>query len=667
MDFTDTSTDNVGTVNTWDWDFDGLGQSALQNPQFTFTTAGTFTVGLTVTSNLNCSDDFQADVTVLPGPVADFSWDDVCLGSSTSFADASTVSGGGTVASWDWDFGDLGSATEQEPIHTYGTSGQFDVTLTVESASGCSNSVTQQVNVYDLPTASFTADDVCEGGVVVFTNTSTSATSYQWDLGDNTEVTDQIPDPHTYATHGTFNIELIVFSGLGCSDMVTGTVSVFPAPIANFTFDTVCFPSPTTFTDLSTVGAGGVISGWDWKFGDTNMDLVNQNPVHTYAQWGDYEVTLTVTTADGCADEVVIGPARVHPRPLAVFRNNIANCLGETTSFSDMSALENAPDDFIDSWDWNFGDGGSSTEAAPDHDYQADGIFPVTLTVVSNHGCESSVTHDVEIYPLPSVDFSVDTTAGCQPFGVQFLDGTIVPPPYNIASWEWDFGDGSGTSGSQFPTHTFNDPDLLPNAIGQFDVTLTVTSGNGCVSSLTRTNYISCHPKPTAYFQVSPPEADLTFANFTVTDASSPDVAAWNYTTGDWGSYSTSSFQHTYTDTGYFTVTQLVSTEFGCQDTIETVVRVNPEFFFYIPNTFTPNNDGENDTFFGTGVGVADYQMVIYDRWGAQVFESGDMDLHWDGTKDGRQVQIGVYTYMITVVDVKGEPHYYVGHVNLMR
>jgi PKD repeat protein len=122
----------------------------------------------------------------------------------------------------------------------------------------------------------------------------------------------------------------------------------------------------TSFTDLSTVPGNGIIDTWFWRFGDQNTNNTDQNPQHGYAQWGDYEVTLTVTTADGCVDDTVIAPARVHPKPLAAFSPSIANCHEDTTFFEDLSTLDNFPLDSLVLWQWQFGDGAASS--LPDSD-----------------------------------------------------------------------------------------------------------------------------------------------------------------------------------------------------------------------------------------------------------------------------------------------------------
>lgn len=671
LTFTDTSFVESGSIVSWSWDFDDGGTSATQHPTHIFQPGGDYNVRLTATTDEGCVDSIIRTVVVHPKPDAEFTFTDECLNDASQFTDESIVAGTASIIQWEWDFSDGGSSTAQDTSYHFGTSGNFNVTLMVETDNGCRDTVSHVAEVFDLPVALFAVADVCLYDPAVFVNGSSipSGTIVQnlWNLDDGTAMDEVSPAPYQYDTHGIYNVQLISVSDHGCRDTMELALEIFPVPVADFTFDTVCFPLPTSFQDLSTIAGNGVIDSWDWKFGDGNMNLVDQHPIHGYDVWGDYDITLTVTSADGCVDDTTIGPARVHPRPAALFRNDIANCHQDSTFFSDLSTLENHPNDLLVQWSWQFGDGNSASVPAPVHLYADEGFYDVMLAVMSNHGCADTVTHSVEIYPLPRVAFSVDTTKGCQPFLVQFYDETTIPTPYNLDTWQWDFGDGNDSVYGQFPVNIYNTDSLGPFDEGVFTVGLTVTSGYGCVSSATYVDYITEYPKPNAWFDVDPKRAELLFARMTVTDLSSPNVSEWDYDLGDGTWYDEQHPFHVYQDTGTFTITQYVVTPFGCMDTAQTNVIVDPEFYFYIPNTFTPNSDAHNQTFFGTGVGVVSYQMLIFDRWGSQLFESNDMDLPWDGTKNGHPVQQGVYTYVFNLVDIKGEPHHYIGHVNLIR
>ncbi|MGB1318232.1 MAG: gliding motility-associated C-terminal domain-containing protein, partial [Flavobacteriales bacterium] len=202
---------------------------------------------------------------------------------------------------------------------------------------------------------------------------------------------------------------------------------------------------------------------------------------------------------------------------------------------------------------------------------------------------------------------------------------------------------------------------------GVYSVYLKVTSANGCISDTLYQDYMTEYPKPDALFSVDPERTDILFPQFSITDLSTPNVTDWFYTWGDGATSYVQHPEHEYQDTLTYDIVQYVTTQFGCKDTAEIEVIVDPEFRFYIPSGFTPDADGINDEFFGSGIGIKVYNMGIYDRWGELIFESNEYDYHWDGTYMGEQVQNGTYIYSFKLLDVKGNPHLYRGHVTLFR
>jgi gliding motility-associated-like protein len=203
-------------------------------------------------------------------------------------------------------------------------------------------------------------------------------------------------------------------------------------------------------------------------------------------------------------------------------------------------------------------------------------------------------------------------------------------------------------------------------APGIYNVSLTVTLNYGCTQTLVMNQLINVYPNPVAQFITSGNDLTLT----------DNDVAFTNQSTGasqwlwDFGDSTTSALlhpQHTYTAIGDYTVLLVVTNSWGCTDTAETIITVNDDFAFYVPNTFTPNGDGNNDVFFGYGVSIMNYQMLVFDRWGNLIFESNDPATGWDGTINGKPVQIDTYVYRITLDDILGMEHLYIGHVNVLR
>lgn len=669
MDYTDQSTVTSGSITGWQWYFGDGGTSQTQNTSNDFTDGGTYTSSLVVTTALGCQDSVAIDVTVYPKPEADFSWLDACLNDDNTFIDQSTITGS-VINGWDWDFGDnSGTATIQNPTYEFSSSGQFAVELIATTADGCKDTIVQTAEVFDLPVADFSFTDICEDDSVLFNDLSTipsgAISDWQWDFGNGEVSSVQVPVYQNYPADNIYTVELIVSSGFGCSDTLEQQIEIFPVPIAEFTFDSVCFPLEVQFTDLSNPNGSYPITGWNWTFSDGQTSNA-ASPSVDFGMPGTYSADLLITNGPGCKSTYSLGDAVVHPKPVAEFPEGLATCLEDTIFFTDLSDITPITDDAITDWNWNFDDGNSSSAVEPFHVYGAHNLYDVELTVTTNHECSHSVTHMVEIYPLPDVNFIADPPQGCAPLAVQFFDQTSIPSPYTLQSWDWNLGIDSTTSVAQSPFLVFN-PELEPMDVAQYDIQLTVTSTKGCVSEITKSNYITVYPKPEAGFEVDPEVQNIIKPRFEFTDLSTENVTDWDWSFGD-GTYSGDQHPvHYYEAVGTYPVGLIVETQFGCADTIGLEVKVEPVFTFYIPNSFTPNADGVNDEFFGLGEGYDFYSMFIYDRWGELIFESNDDQYHWDGSYKGKQVQLGTYAYRFYIVDWQGHDHQYEGHVTLHR
>ena len=224
----------------------------------------------------------------------------------------------------------------------------------------------------------------------------------------------------------------------------------------------------------------------------------------------------------------------------------------------------------------------------------------------------------------------------------------------------WDFGDDASSTQSD-PIHTYTDA-------GLWSVSLEVTTAEGCKDSASTSNYILVHPKPNALFRVTPHQINIINAEIQITNVTS-GLETSEYVISPPGT-SLFGFDHDYEfdDTLTYNITQYVSTEFGCMDTISQSLKVEPVYNFYIPTGFTPNKDGINETWIPEGEGIMSFEMWITDRWtGETMYFTRSLDEPWDGTFKGKQVPQGVYGYRIEIWDVLGEPHEYFGKSKLSR
>lgn len=303
VNFVDKST---GNPTSWNWTFGDGTSSTQRNPIHTYPAAGTYTVTLTA-SNAGGSNSTSHTVTIAAAapPEAKFSFE--VSGRQVNFVDKST----GNPTSWSWNFGDGTSISQQNPVHTYATSGNYTVTLTVSNSSG-SNSASEVVAIAagGGPVAKFAFQ--ANGNTVNFVDQSTgNPTSWLWNFGDNTTSSQQNPI-HTYAAAGNYTVTLTVSNASG-SNSTSQIVSLTPAtpPQAAFTVTTTQNSLQANFIDAST----GNPTSWLWNFGDGTPASTQRNPVHTYAAAGTYTATLTVANANGStsASKAVTVPAPAAP------------------------------------------------------------------------------------------------------------------------------------------------------------------------------------------------------------------------------------------------------------------------------------------------------------------------------------------------------------------
>ena len=177
------------------------------------------------------------------------------------------------------------------------------------------------------------------------------------------------------------------------------------------------------------------------------------------------------------------------------------------------------------------------------------------------------------------------------------------------------------------------------------------------------------NPNPIASFIVNPTTTTIIDPIISFTDFSiGSDIWNWNF--GDQDSSNLNNpAPHIYADTGIYIIRLISSTNLGCSDTAYQTIVIEPEFVFYIPNAFSPDGDGINDSFIGKGIFIKKYDMTILDRWGDVIFYTDNVNMPWDGkANNGINIALqDVYVYVIKVLDFKDNKHQYRGKVTLLR
>ncbi|MEO0900085.1 MAG: PKD domain-containing protein [Bacteroidota bacterium] len=571
------------TLTSWNWDFGDGNSSTQQNPVHTYHTAGSFDVRLIVTNVLGCQDTLliPAAVQIGNGPTASFTPGDVAGCMPLSLNLASTSSGGiAPLISFEWDFGNGQTSTQVNPSITYTNAGVYQVQLMVTNSSGCADTATHTVTVRALPDVEFAvnANVGCAPQAFNFIDQTSSAggiVSWLWDFGDGNTSTSQFP-VHTYLVDGVYDVSLTVTDAFGCAEALTKTQYIrLSHPQANFTVNTDrnCPSVIATFTDLSVPDT--TLTAWRWDFGDGNTSSL-QNPVHTYQAAGSFDVRLIVTNVLGCEDTLLIpGAVQIGNGPTASFApGDTADCMPLSLNLASTSMGGIAP---LVSFEWDFGNGQTSTQVNPSVSYPNAGVYQVELMVTDSSGCSDTVSHTVTVRALPDVDFVANDTLGCAPRSFTFSDQTVASGA--IVSWLWDFGDGN-TSTAQFPTHTYT-------ANGNYTVSLIVTDQFGCTSSEIKVDYIKLSP-PLVEFTLSPsrlcPGTEVQFTDLSQTIS---NVVNWDWNFGDGGTSTQANPTHIYHTPGLYDVSLTITDASGCVTTLTKVDTI--EVFAPPVATFAPN------------------------------------------------------------------------------
>jgi gliding motility-associated-like protein len=467
VNFTEVVSSTPATsVSQYNWQFDSFGTATQPNPSFTFPGAGTYSVRLIATNNAGCQDTVSRSVEIPFKPTAGFTMKRACAGEPVSFTDQSSVKQD-SIQQRQWNFGDGISSIAQNPAHTYTSAGNYQVQLIVTSGSGCRDTITQQVSVPGAPAPAFSLGQTCRQQDIQLQNTTTTDSgtlSYQWQFGDGTSANQAVPGK-AYTNSGSYTIKLVAKAGYStfqCKDSTQRTITIDPTPSARFTVSNTCRSKKASFTNQSTVSSSS-ITRYSWSFGDGGSSSA-KDPAHQYGAAGSYQPELVATASNGCRDTAQQS-LQVYPQPKAGFSASTA-CEQDTINFQNTSSISSGSL----SYNWDLGDGTGSSQANPDKAYSTANTYSVSLAATSGKGCSDKATSDVVVNPRSQPAFSF--ADACEEDTVTFTNTTTGPAG---TSYQWTFGDGSGSSRKS--------PENNYSTNGNYLVTLEGTTPAGCVDS----------------------------------------------------------------------------------------------------------------------------------------------------------------------------------------
>lgn len=548
------------SVIKYAWNFGDGGTSDKQNPNYTYTKPGTYSVTLTVTTSGGCTETFNTPNAVKVGtlPKVDFSFDknNVCASEMIQFSDRSAPSD-----EWEWDFGDGELAAQKNPLHRFRDIGTLSVKLTAYN-NGCADSVRKNITIRN-PVAKFAYQPECNNRLrIQFTDKSLGAQSWFWEFGDGGSSNMQNPGQHDYAAPGNYNVSLTVTNG-SCSYKETR-----PIQIGNFTpvfsADVLkgCKPAVVLFKAANPQDRR--IRTYSWNFGDGQVYHSRGDTTYVFNNPGVYNVVLTTIDTFNCQDT---NPTPVQVRvlgPKAAFSSTTnQGCRGMTTEFKDETVSDGV--NRIVRWTWDFGDGTRESFTGPPftHKYDKVGRYSVKLIVDDAGGCSDSVL--IRNFVRTStfkMDIGNYPTLACPGKELNFhlLTNTRNYKPL------WDFGDGNFSTASNL-MHAFQDT-------GTYTIKLVITDTLGCKDSIIKANSVKVY-RPIASFTANNLTTYCTPFEAKFTNTSSyVNGVTWDLAIGTSNQYNPTSY---YTKTGTYPIKLIIYGHGDCADSITKTLRVyNP-------------------------------------------------------------------------------------------
>lgn len=537
-----------------------------------------------------------------------------------------SVSGGSSVYSYTWMPGNINTPT----INVNHTATTI-YTLSVTDNGGCASTVTTAVTINPIVANFNYTQNACNGSFTV-NNTSLGAVNYNWNFGDNNTSTNTQPQ-HGYASPGTYSISLIASSSNGCTDTVKKTITV--GTLVNSNFSTQLNVCDTT-VNLVNNSVGGV--SYLWRFGDGTTST-SENPVsHTYSVSGTFNIWLIVSNVSGCKDST-LKTVSIVKNSLAGFNLNADPCLKQVNVINTSS--------YATTYDWQFGDGNVSSSINPSHTYLNTGNYSIKLIINAGLTCSATITKSIAINNGPIADFtySLSPCDGRVSFSNTSLNGNGA---------YWAFGDNSGSYD--------NDPVHYYASQGIYTVYLTSSPNMPCLNTIKKVIEVKFN-SVIADFDFTNPAVTYN-ANF-INLSKNAQLFFWDFYDGN----SSNEFEpsHTYEQVGSYTVCLSATNFMGCSDTLCKKIDVDAGWTFYVPNTFSPDDDNLNDIFYAYGTNIKDFKISVFDRWGELIFSSTDIENGWNGTFKGMPVQNDIYVWKADFNDLKNKNHALTGHIQVLR
>ena len=412
-------------VSTWQWDFGNGATLNTQNPNYTYTTPGVYSVQLYAESAGGCGAFHTEILQVHALPTAAFTEIGHCAGELFEFTNTS-ITGDAPLLNYSWNFGQaaIGSAntsTLPNPSCAFMNAGIYQVALEVSDTNSCIHAITLPLNVQEIPVASFLVNNACEGNNVVIQNNSTigdtfSLVTHYWAYGDGTVAVNPSIAKH-YDSYGNYTILLVETASNGCVDSTQQNITIHPNPQLAWEIGPACQFTYTEFTNTSTVPIGS-ISSTDWLV-NLQYPYTSSSATYPFLTTGIQYLNLSTTSDQGCISDTLIlvnvaGPLQAN---FTVVPSDLVAGISSVFSSSSIGATN---------YSWDFGDGNIASGAQATHSYagsQIGNTLTVSLQVSNDLGCLDTLDQsytigaphfDLALSNLFCQDIASYWTIGCE-------------------------------------------------------------------------------------------------------------------------------------------------------------------------------------------------------------------------------------------------------------
>ena len=723
VSFKNTST---GNALKYTWFFGDRSQAESINPVYKYNIEGTFIPSLYAVDINGCKDSFTSKPLIVSKVFTQFNVTDSfssCPPLKVNFINNST-----NYTSTMWDFGDGNSSVLTSPTHTYNYPGSYILKLNLKGFGNCSGFYTKKVNIKG-PTGKLVYDLLpkCYPAAINFYAPAKDTKNYVWDFNDGDVIaTNTNKTNHTYNA-GFFIPKLILTDSLNCKVIFQGidTIKVYDVSAsANIYGNITCDSATINFSDKS--HSRDSITHHIWYFGDSySCDAIHFT--HTYKTPGTYNAKLVAVTELGCRDTFSL------KKPIIILQTPVIKIIGDTVACANSAIFMKGESNNKDTlqWHWNFNNGSTASGQNISTSYKIGGIYDTRLTASNEAGCANSVSQKIKINSNPEVDAGADTSvceksifhlnaAGAVNYewqGEGLNCNNCKSPKITIDSKTIYKVTGTDTNGCK------GNDSIIIKTIQQVHINAlgTDTLCIGESKMFTASGAITYQWYPSVYLD-DPKSANPVFTATTDTSINykvvgysekncsadtgyvniktfalpkiyflkntidlnagssvklllnkSPGITHWQWqpAIGLDNPFRAEPIASPRQTTTYSVI---ASNDGGCVAHDEVTVRVlcNNESVF-IPNSFSPNNDGMNETFYPRGKGLFNVKsFMIFNRWGQLLFEKYNISPNnaadgWTGKYNNQSLITDVYIYVMEIVCENGAIIPVKGNVTLLK